>query len=142
MPAILLAIACATSVVAAAEPTSFVVIVNAHNPVRSLDKRTIANAFLKKERHWGDDSPILPVDQKPGASVRSRFTDAILDRPAASVRTYWSQLVFSGRGTPPPELDSDAAVIEYVGSHAGAIGYVSAGAALDPAKQVAAVQVK
>jgi hypothetical protein len=41
------------------------------------------------------------------------------------VRSYWQQLIFSGRDVPPPELDSDADVVKYVSKHAGAIGYVS-----------------
>ena len=37
----------------------------------------------------------------------------------------------------PPELDSDDAVVSYVMSHRGALGYVSGGAKLDKAKPVA-----
>jgi hypothetical protein len=37
---------------------------------------------------------------------------------------------------PPPELDSDEAVVRYVLKHRGAIGYVSASAKLERAKTV------
>jgi hypothetical protein len=41
------------------------------------------------------------------------------------VKSYWQQLIFSGRGVPPPELDTEEEVIRYVGRHPGALGYVS-----------------
>ncbi|MEK7358198.1 MAG: phosphate ABC transporter substrate-binding protein, partial [Bdellovibrionota bacterium] len=49
----------------------------------------------------------------------------ILDRSVPAMRNYWQQLIFSGRGVPPPELESDRAVVDYVSRHADAIGYVS-----------------
>jgi hypothetical protein len=53
------------------------------------------------------------------------------------VKNYWQQRIFSGRDLPPPELDSDEAVVSYVLSHRGALGYVSGAAKLDKAKPVA-----
>jgi hypothetical protein len=46
------------------------------------------------------------------------------------VRSYWQQRIFSGRDVPPPELDSDDAVIGFVSKYAGAVGYVSGAAKL------------
>ena len=121
---------------ALAEPVSFRVIVNAKNPATRLDKRFVADAFLKKRSRWGNDMPIKPVDLSQKSAVRARFSRAVLGRDVAAVRRYWAQQVFSGRGVPPPELASDADVIEYVASHAGAIGYVSGSVAVDAVKIV------
>jgi hypothetical protein len=52
----------------------------------------------------------------------------------AAVKAYWQQRIFSGRGVPPPALDSDQAVLEYVASHPGAVGYVSGAAAVGSTK--------
>jgi len=38
------------------------------------------------------------------------------------------QRILSGRQVPPPELDGDSAVVNYVASHVGARGYVSTSA--------------
>jgi hypothetical protein len=46
-------------------------------------------------------------------------------RSAAAIRSYWQQRIFTGRGVPPPELESDAAVLRYVQTHRGGVGYVS-----------------
>jgi hypothetical protein len=58
----------------------------------------------------------------------------VLKRSVLVVKTYWQQRIFSGRGIPPPELDSDALVVEYVLKHRGAVGYVSGVCELGGAK--------
>ena len=91
-----------------------------------VDKRVRRpDAFLKKRTRWDDDHEIQPVDQGQSSGVRDKFSHDILGRDIASVRRYWAQLVFSGRGVPPPELSSDADVVKYVAAHGDAIGYVS-----------------
>jgi ABC-type phosphate transport system substrate-binding protein len=122
--------------IASAEPTAIRVIVHPRTPITSLDRKFVADAFLKKRTRWDDDGVIHPVDLKPSSAVRARFSDDVVGRSVAAVRRYWSQLVFSGRGLPPPELDSESAVIAYVVSHVGAIGYVSGTADLSGVKVV------
>lgn len=112
------------------------VIVNADNRITKVSKQFIADAFLKKRTRWGDDSAIQPVDLGQKNAVRSRFTRTYLDRDVSAVRRYWAQLVFSGRGVPPPEVGSEDDVVEYVAKNPGAIGYVSASAQLEGVKAV------
>ncbi len=123
----------------AAESSStppYLVIVHPDNKHQSLDRKWVADAFLKKTTRWSGDVTIRPVDAKPASSSRQRFSKDILKRSVSSVKNYWQQLIFSGRGTPPPELDSDEAIVSYVLKHPGAIGYVSAAADLKGAKIV------
>jgi ABC-type phosphate transport system substrate-binding protein len=112
------------------------VIVNANNHVTRLDRRFVSEAFLKKRTHWDEDVPIQPVDLGQKNAVRDRFSRDVLERDVASVRRYWAQQVFSGRGVPPPEVPSDADVVKYVASHSGGIGYVAAGVELSGVKIV------
>ena len=122
------------SVHAGAEPSGLRVIVNAKSSVTKADKRFVADAFLKKRTHWDDDAGIQPIDLGQKSSVREQFSRDVLDRDVASVRRYWAQLVFSGRGVPPPEVGSETEVVKYVAAHTGAIGYVSASAELKGVK--------
>jgi ABC-type phosphate transport system substrate-binding protein len=112
----------------------FVVIVNAKNRTESASRELVADAFLKKTTRWSDGETIRPVDQSPDAEVRKRFSKAVLKKSVAAVRSYWQQKIFAGRGVPPPELDSDEAVVKYVQKHEGAIGYVSPGVELGTAR--------
>jgi ABC-type phosphate transport system substrate-binding protein len=109
---------------------SYVVIVNAANPVASIDRKFLEEAFLKKTTRWPNDEVIRPVDLSPSTAVRRQFTDEVLKRPVEAIKGYWQQRIFSGRDVPPPELNTDADVIKYVAQYEGAVGYVSSGADL------------
>jgi ABC-type phosphate transport system substrate-binding protein len=85
----------------------------------------VAEALLKKRVRWDDGAAIHPVDLPSQSSVREKFSHAVLKRSVAAVRSYWQQRIFSGRGVPPPEVASDEAVVRYVATHPGGIGYVS-----------------
>jgi ABC-type phosphate transport system substrate-binding protein len=134
---LMLAILAAPRFEAAAESVrSYRVIVHPKNPRTKLDRRFISDVFLKKRTRWSDDSVITPVDLGLKSSARAAFSTDILDRSVAAVRRYWTQLVFSGRGVPPAELASDADVVKYVSTHAGAIGYVSGSVDITGTKQI------
>jgi ABC-type phosphate transport system substrate-binding protein len=118
---------------------AFQVIVHPQNPTNSVDRKFLADVFLKKRTRWPHDEVVKPVDASSRSAVRGRFSQDVLKRSVAAVRRYWQQIVFSGRGVPPPELDSDEAIVSYVLKNRGAIGYVSGNAELGKAK---VVQVK
>lgn len=121
---------------AAAQAPAYRIIVHPDNPMRSIDRKFLAQAFLKKISQWPGNDAIRPVDLRRDSEVRRRFTEEMLDRSVAAVRSYWQQLIFSGRGVPPPEMESDEEVVRFVLRHPGGIGYVSTGAALGGAKEL------
>jgi ABC-type phosphate transport system substrate-binding protein len=105
--------------------TPFKVVVNQSNPTTSIPKERLSQLFLRKTKAWQDGTPVEPVDLKLSSVMRGKFCVAVHDKSVAAVKAYWQQQIFSGQGTPPPELESDTEVIAYVKSHVGAIGYVS-----------------
>ena len=122
--------------VAADTPPAFIVIVNAENRNVALDRELVADAFLKKTTRWPNGDVIKPVDLPGSSPVRERFSDAVLKRSVAAVKSYWQQMIFSGRDVPPIEVATDDEVIKFVGAHTGAIGYVSGTAHLGDTKAV------
>jgi ABC-type phosphate transport system substrate-binding protein len=116
------------------ETPPFLIIVHSTNPATTLDRKFLSEAFLKKKTRWPSGDVIRPVDQRTIAGVRSRFSEGVLERSVAAVRQYWLQRIFAGRAVPPPELESDAQVVQYVLLQPGAVGYVSASANISGAK--------
>jgi ABC-type phosphate transport system substrate-binding protein len=111
---------------ALAEGTAaYLIVVHVTNPEPSVSREFLADAFLKKTTRWQSGDPLRPVDQRPDAKVRALFTESVLRRSVSAVRSYWQQRIFSGRGVPPPEVDSDTAVLRYIQQNPGAVGYVS-----------------
>ena len=80
----------------------FLVIVHPSSPVTRLDRRFVREAFLKKVMRWPDGRTIRPVDLDERAAARRRFSDQVLNRSVAAVKSYWQQLIFSGRGVRHP----------------------------------------
>jgi hypothetical protein len=125
---LLLGSALGAAALAHAEAPVYRVIVNPRNPSGSIERRFLAQAFLRKASQWDDGEVIRPVDLASDAPARRRFVEDVLERSVAAVKSYWQQVIFSGRGVPPPELDSDEAVLRYVQKYTGAVGYVSGSA--------------
>jgi ABC-type phosphate transport system substrate-binding protein len=109
----------------AAAAEFYVVVVHEDNPLSSMPAAEVSRLFLRKVERWPDGQPVLPVDLREGSPVRESFSREVHGRAPEAIRAYWQQVIFSGRGVPPPEEDSGSAVVAYVRDHRGAIGYVS-----------------
>lgn len=112
----------------------FKVIAHPEVGITDISSTSASNIFLKKDHKLASGIEASPVDLPVSSPVREAFSKTVLGRPATAVVTYWQQQVFSGKDTPPPSKSSDAAVVEFVKSTPGAIGYVSEGAATDGVK--------
>lgn len=128
------------TVTPAAMAAGFQVIVHADNPATSISTQTAQDFFMGKVKRWSDGTNVVPVDQLEKSPVRVEFSQTVLKKKVEAVKSYWLTMIFSGRGTPPVELKSDAAVYEAVRKERGAIGYVTSDAPLGPG--VRAITVK
>lgn len=124
----------------AAGPPPYLVVVNQQNGASSLSRRFVSDVFLKKSTRWSNDSVVKPVDLGPDSSTRRAFSEEVLKRSVAEVKSYWQQVVFAGRDVPPPELAGDDEVLKFVAGHPGAIGYVSGTANVSTVKVVSVVE--
>jgi hypothetical protein len=115
-------------------PGAFRLIVHPKNPLVSIERDLAAQTFFKKVATWGHGGVIKPVDLPPDSPIRRKFSEDVLGRSVSAVRSYWLQIIFAGRGVPPPELKSDDDVVRYVLREPGAIGYVSGNADLHGAR--------
>lgn len=101
-----------------------------------LPKDVVAKLFLKQAPKFPSGTAAKPVDLVKTSPVRAEFSTAVLGRPVTAVETYWQQQIFAGKDVPPPAKASDDEVIAFVRSTPGAIGYVSAGAAVSGVKVI------
>jgi ABC-type phosphate transport system substrate-binding protein len=122
--------------VSAAHKDDYQIIVNPNNPIVAIDRQFLRDAYLRKATDWSNGGSIRPVDLRHGFAVRERFIHEVLHKSPSQLKSYWNQLLFSGKGVPPPEVDSTDAVIRYVLANAGAVGYLPADADPRAAKRV------
>lgn len=108
--------------------------------VSSLSRAELSALFMRRTRSWPDGTEVRPVEPPARSRVREQFSRAIHGKSVAYVTRYWHRLIFAGRAVPPGELSSDAAVIDFVRSHRGAIGYIDGNT--PPAGDVKVVTVR
>src|SRR5262245_28815611 len=101
------------------------IIVNESNPVAAMSPKEISDLFLGNTTKWPHNAPVKAVDLSATSPVRAAFTRDVHGKKVEAVLNYWQQVIFSGRGVPPPSKATDADVLNYVIANPGAIGYVS-----------------
>lgn len=121
---------------AIAEEPAFQVIVHPASTVTALTKRELADFFLKRVTVWPRGGAVHPVELPEGAAARERFAADVIGKSPAVLKSYWNKLIFSGREVPPVEKRSDEEVVAFVRATPGAVGYVSAAAAVGGVKVV------
>ncbi|MEP6729720.1 MAG: hypothetical protein ABJE10_03735 [bacterium] len=113
-----------------------VLIVNAANPVATITRDELSKMFLLRLTRWPNGQHVQPVDGNEMSPVRRHFSDTVLRMDVPSVKSFWQEIVFSGRGTPPPERVSEIEIIGFVKKNPGAIGYVSSITPVDGVKVI------
>jgi TonB family protein len=112
------------------------VIANSSVKADMLSAGELKRVFLEEKIALGDGTHVEPVLEKDGP-IHEAFLQEYLGRTDDDLRTYYRALVFTGRGSMPRELGSDAEVIAYVARTRGAIGYVSTATSAEGVKTLA-----
>ncbi|KOR10878.1 phosphate ABC transporter substrate-binding protein [Stutzerimonas stutzeri] len=82
----------------------------------------VANIFL------GKDKSMKGIDQAGWTPAKEAFYAGVTSKNESQLKSYWSGLIFTGKGQPLPSVADDAAVVAKVAAEADAIGYVDASA--------------
>jgi TonB family protein len=109
------------------------VIVNSTVRADSISAADLKRIFLQENNSLSDGTHVEPVIERDGA-VHKAFLKEYLDRSDDDLQTYYRARVFSGRGSMPKELGSDAEVVAYIAKTKGAIGYVGTETSTDGVK--------
>lgn len=112
------------------------VIVNIDNPTDSVTFEELVNVFLGKSRQLAGGTKVVPLDQVEGESARIEFYDKVIRKSPSQLNSYWSRLIFSGKGRPPFAVTDDQEVMEFVSSNPSMIGYVDMTAVDDSVKVI------
>ena len=101
-----------------------VIVVNKSNNLSSLSSSELKNIFLGKRSRWDDNSKIVIYCQRPG-DVNQTFVNDYVNKSPQQFYTYWKKMLFTGKGSPPIELNNDQDVLTFVSADQNAIGYIS-----------------
>jgi ABC-type phosphate transport system substrate-binding protein len=111
-----------------AGPTApLAVVLNRENPVTSLAVSEVQRIFRKQTRMWPHGEPVVPVDWDATSDVRQEFSRRMLNRTVREMADFWVQQNITQGLTPPSTLKSARAILRFVASVPGSIGYLPAG---------------
>lgn len=104
------------------------VIVHPSSAVATMTDEDVSRIFLGKSNNFPGGAQAVPLNQDEGSLVRDKFNEAVCKKNASQYKAYWSQLVFTGKGTPPKDAGKDSAVKALIAANPNMIGYVDASA--------------
>ncbi|MDX1695668.1 MAG: phosphate ABC transporter substrate-binding protein [Ketobacteraceae bacterium] len=116
------------------------VVVNMENPTDSITIEELVNVFLGRSRQLAGGTKVIPIDQVEGEAARIEFYDKVVRKSPSQLNSYWSRLIFAGKGRPPYAVMNDQEVIEFVSANPSMIGYVDQTAVDDSVKVILTIQ--
>ena len=88
----------------------------------------VVNIFL------GRDKSLTALDLQQWSAAKDMFYTQVMSKTESQMTSYWSGLIFTGKGQPPQSVADDAAMVSSVAANANMVGYVSADAVTDQVK--------
>lgn len=108
-----------------AEDRIAIIVSNATSIKEALRQDELARIYRRKKLFWENGTPIVPLNLPTTTSLRRTFSRTILGEQPEEMDAYWNEQYFHGI-SPPYVLASEEAVVEFVATTPGAIGYVNA----------------
>jgi ABC-type phosphate transport system substrate-binding protein len=107
-----------------------IIIANRSVPEDQLDLERVKNIFLGNIGTWNNNEKIEVVTAD-SMDIHIDFLKRYIQRSSSQFRSVWRQNMFTGKGKIPANFNDESALIEYVSTSRGAIGYVKASATLN-----------
>ena len=102
-----------------------VIITNKDNPVSSVSAKDVKNIYLGKMVVWSDGTSIDPYGHKD-RDLSNLLVKTYVKKSPQQYFLYWQNAVFTGKGSPPIEVENDEQMKKIVAATKGAVGFISA----------------
>lgn len=112
------------------------VIVNPAN-ADALDEQAIKRIYLGKIKAFSNGENVTVLTLTDDAPATEQFRQTALNKSNSQFKSYWSKIAFTGKGTPPTEVASNAEMINAVKSDASSIGFIDSSAVTSDVKVIA-----
>ena len=93
----------------------------------ALDQDAIQRIFLGKTRAFPGGGEAVAISANEGSPEELEFTEKVLSKNPKQLKAYWAKMVFTGKGTPPRQVDSTAELVKLISANPNLIGFIPAG---------------
>ena len=101
-----------------------VAVVSAKSTVTTLSRSEVTDIFLGRASRFPNGVQAVPIDQADGSVARDEFYAKLAGKTAAQLKAYWSKIIFTGRGQPPPVVANSVELKKRLAANPAAIGYM------------------
>jgi hypothetical protein len=101
-----------------------ILVITSHDtPFKNISPKRLENIFLRKILLNESGDRWIPLNLTPDHPSRRAFSLSLFNRSPAALESYWNEQYFQGI-TPPYVVASEEAMVRFVASTRGAIGYI------------------
>lgn len=111
-----------------------VVVASADAPFENLSEYEISNIFLSKSKYTGDGLRVMPIELASDGQ-KEWFYEKISGKNLAQLNSYWTTLIFTGKGKPPKQYKKVQNLVGALKQNPEAITYISS-SQVDPTMKV------
>lgn len=101
------------------------IIVHPELPLTTIDAKAATEIFMKKSSEVNGVA-LVPLDLHRDDPVRKEFYQRVANRTPDYMLTYWTRLIFTGRGSPPDYVTNADEMLFAISRQKKAIGYIDA----------------
>lgn len=116
-----------------AQAGGLLVVTSTKIPEGKISVEELADVYTLKKNFWADQTPVVPVNREVSSKEREKFSEAVFNFSPQELSEYWNRLRFQGK-LPPLVQTSDQAVLRFVRSIPGAVGYINSSQVPDGVK--------
>ena len=106
------------------QAADILVITQPKTTFKDMSSKRLENIFLKKLLLNDAGTRWIPVNLSPEHPLRLAFSQGVFKKRPEALETYWNEQYFQGI-TPPYVVASEEAMLRFISSTPGAIGYIS-----------------
>ena len=106
----------------------------------AISQGDISKIYLGKIKKFPGGKQALPLDKSEGEALRVQFLDKVVKKSEQQMKSYWSRLIFTGKGAPPKQYFDDAEIIEVILEDDEAVGYIDSSSVTEGLKVIFTAQ--
>jgi len=123
----------------AANAQDVVLVANRSVQISQIGIVDVRAIFLGTKSRFADGTRAVPVTLK-GGPAHEVFLKNYLGESSGEFHAQWRKAVFTGQGAMPRAFETESALLDYVASTPGAVGYVSRISVQDRVKRIGIVK--
>lgn len=115
------------------------IVVNPKVDLIHVNAKQVSKVYLGKSNRI-DGVFVDPIDQHEGEIIRDKFYSSVINKTGSQLNSYWSKLIFTGKGMPPDRAANDDEVLDIVSDEPSRIGYIDVESVDDRVKVILVIE--